>query len=228
LKINFGNLPKPKKEDMTMTTMINPNANCRKRASLNEQINRLDGMLEGLSEALNEAVAEAVKSAVGTAVKESVQAVLTEVLTNPQIRAKLRSEALAHDSLDTAAFAAPQTPRVAQPLNSWWQRTRACIASLGAACAGPLRHLRISVANIWQRTHAQLTALWASRDMIRPFKNQILMALAIGVLVGVSVWYAGPWIAAIISGIGGFATTLTVQAGLWLRNVLAVNAEQAA
>ena len=81
--------PKFKRKTNTMTTMIDPHANGRKRASLNEQINRLDTMLDGLSDGLNEAVADAVKSAVGTAVKEAVQAVLTEVLTNPEIRAQV-------------------------------------------------------------------------------------------------------------------------------------------
>jgi hypothetical protein len=45
--------------------------------------------------------------------------------------------------------------------------------------------------------------------------------------VAVVVCYAGPWIAALVGGIGGFFTTLAVQAGLWLRKVLAIDAAQA-
>ena len=210
-----------------MTTMINPTANGSKRASLNEQINRLDSMLEGLSEGLNEAVADAVKAGVGTAVKEAVQAVLMEVLTNPDLLAKLHmpSDTLANDPGNTAAATTPKTP--GQRLRGWWQRVRACISSLRAACAEPMRKLRTSAASAWQWTCTQGTALRARYEMLRPFKYQILMALAIGLVMAVSVGYAEPWFAAIVSGIGGFVTTLAVQAGLWLRKILAINAEPA-
>ena len=63
-------------------------------------------------------------------------------------------------------------------------------------------------------------------EVIRPFKYQILTALGIGLIVAITVWYAGPWLAAIVGGIGGFVTTLAVHVGLWLRKVLALNAEQ--
>jgi hypothetical protein len=213
---------------MTMTTMINPDANGRKRASLNEQINRLDNMLDGLSEGLNEAVADAVKAAVGTAVKEAVQAVLTEVLNNPEIRARLHTSApLANESLDSEVLRAPCSPTVGERLNGWWHRARACIVSLRTACAEPMRNLRTSAskASQWAREH--LSALRLRCEAIRPFKYQLLTALGIGLIVAVVVCYAGPWIAAIVGGIGGFVTTLAVQAGIWLRKVLAINAEQA-
>jgi hypothetical protein len=56
---------------------------------------------------------------------------------------------------------------------------------------------------------------------------QLLTALGVGLIVAVVVCYAGPCIAAITGGIGGFVTTLAVQASLWLRKFLAINAEQA-
>jgi hypothetical protein len=211
-----------------MTTMINPHANGRKRASLNEQINRLDNMLDGLSEGLNEAVADAVKSAVGTAVKDAVQAVLMEVLSNPEIRARLHvSPPLANESLDSEVLRAPCSPTVGERLSIWWQRARACIVSLRAACTEPLRKLRASAskASQWAREH--LLALRLRYEVIRPFNYQLLTALGIGLIVAVIVCYAGPWIAALVGGIGGFVTTLAVQAGLWLRKVLPINADQA-
>jgi hypothetical protein len=54
---------------------------------------------------------------------------------------------------------------------------------------------------------------------VRHFKGQLLMALSIGVVVGALAWFAGPWLAAVASGIGGFATTLAIQGGLWLRRL---------
>ena len=213
-----------------MTTMINPHANGRKRASLNEQINRLDNMLEGLSEGLNEAVADAVKSAVGTAVKEAVQAVLTEILTNPVILAKLHttSETLAQEPIDSGALNVSPSPGIGERLNGWWQRARAFIVHLRAACAEPMQKLQTSTSKTWQSAAEHLSVLRARCEVIRPFRYQLLTALGIGLLVAVAVWYAGPWFAAFVGGIGGFVTALAVQAGLWLRKVLAIGAEPAA
>jgi hypothetical protein len=153
-----------------------------------------------------------------------VQTVLMEVLTNPDIRAKLGmpSETLASNPIKTAT---PKTPNGTERLHGWWRRVRACIGSLRAACAEPMRNLRTSAARTWQWTCAQVTVLWACCEMLRSFKYQILTAMAIGALVAVSVRYAEPWLAAIISGINGFVTALVVQAGLWLRKVLAINLE---
>src|SRR5450631_926097 len=212
----LGNQPlQTQKEDMTMTTMLNPQANGRKRASLDDQINRLDHMLDGLSEGLNEAVADAVKTAVGTAVKEAVQAVLTEVLTNPDIRARFQ-QTLAGPAKEPAGNEALTDARgVRQHLAGWWQRLRICIVGLRVACAGAMQKVRTSASNARQWADERLSTLWVRYEVIRPFKYQILTALGIGLLV------------AIAGGIGGFVTSLAVQAGLWLRKVLTRNAEQA-
>jgi len=45
------------------------------------------------------------------------------------------------------------------------------------------------------------------------------VALGIGMAIGLAAWLAGPWLSALAGGIGGFTTTLAVQAGLWLRRV---------
>ena len=212
-----------------MTTMMNPHANGRKRASLNEQINRLDNMLEGLSEGLNEAVADAVKAAVGTAVKEAVQAVLTEILTNPEIRARLHptSATLAPESTGNEAIKTSDSPDIGERLNGWRQLARACVSRLRVACVKPLRKLRTPAFSAWKGTCKRLSA-WRTRcQVLRPFRSKILTALGIGLIVAVVVWYAGPWIAAIVGGIGGFVISLAVQAGLWLRQALAMNAEPA-
>lgn len=208
-----------------MTTMTHPHTNGRKRPSLSEQINRLDGMLDGLSEALNDAVADAVKGAVGVAVKEAVQTVLTEVLTNPTILAKLTPAA-------TTANEPPPAPMAPIPSSpdelpvSWWQRVRAIAASLNAACQLPFRSAWATAKRLWQRAIGGCAAVWAHREFLGIFKYQIMAALAIGVLVAILVCYAGPWMGAITSGIGGFLTTLAIQGGLWLRKVLAIDFEE--
>lgn len=55
----------------------------------------------------------------------------------------------------------------------------------------------------------------------RVTRKPLLAAAGIGVAMGVLTYLAGPWFAAVAGGIGGFATTVMVQVGLWLRRSLA-------
>src|ERR1700722_4575187 len=128
-----------------MTTMINPNANGRKRPNLGEQINRLDSMLDGLSEALNDAVADAVKVAVGDAVNQAVQSVLTEVLTNPEIRAKL------YPPMPSA----PPTPErisLRQRLGNLIGRVRSFLGGLRTAYAEKITTAKTLISHDWRCT----------------------------------------------------------------------------
>jgi hypothetical protein len=65
-------------------------------------------------------------------------------------------------------------------------------------------------------TERIVSLLWSGLGILWPFKFQILFAMTVGAAVGM----AEPWMAALLTGIGGFVTTLAVQAGLWLRNML--------
>jgi hypothetical protein len=210
-----------------MTTMTSPHTNGRKRPSLNEQINRLDSVLDGLSENLNDAVADAIKAAVGTAVKEAVQTVLKEVFTNPALLAKFSvpSAPLGEPIIAPARTMSP-TPGLGKRLADGWQQTRTWISSFIESCRQPVQNLRNSARDLWRRGVERVTAFCAYGVLLRPFRNQILMALAIGMLMAILVCYASPWMAAVVSGIGGFITALTVQAGLWLRQLLKSDAEE--
>jgi hypothetical protein len=212
-----------------MTTMMNPHANGRKRASLNEQINRLDSVLDGLSENLNDAVADAVKAAVGLAVKEAVQTVLKEVLTNPALLAKFPvPTAPPAEPILAPALANPKTVSFSQRLANRCRSAFAWIASRPAACRQSLRNLGTSAGRLWQHLIARLKAVCACTQLLRPFKYQIFTSLTIGTLMAVLVYHAGPWMAALNSGVGGFATSLMLQAGLWLRQLLKVDAPEMA
>jgi hypothetical protein len=208
-----------------MTTMINPHANGSKRASLNDQINRLDDMLDGLAEGLNDAVADAVKSTVGSAVESAVQTVLAEILASPEIRAKLQPTPAAQQSPYTDLQPAMPSPAAGHRRFIWWDRVRACIAALRSACTMPIRKMATCTSKVCHWSCAKMSAMWARCQVIRPFTSQLLTAAAIGIVVAVGVWYGGPWLAVTVSGVGGFATALTVQAGLWLRKVLEIEAK---
>jgi hypothetical protein len=206
-----------------MTTMIHANENGRKRPNLGEQINRLDSMLDGLSDGLNDAVADAVKAAVGDAVRQAVESVLTEVLTNPEIIARLHP---AH--VPTSAQPITRRASLRERLSGLCTAVRTCLVGLRAACGERLYTARTLIHKDWHSTIEHLAALWAQVQMLRPFRYQILLALAVGTMIGVGVWHAGPWFGAVTSGIGGFTTALSVQAGLWLRKMFAKDAPQMA
>ena len=203
-----------------MTTMTSPYTNGRKRPSLSEQINRLDGILDGLSDGLNDAVADAVKAAVGLAVKEAVQTVLKELLTNPAIVAKLHPPGV---PLAAEPLAAPAPARKAttlsQRLSNGWRRVRGYAAEVGESCHEAMQRLRTYASELWHNAIGPVTALWTHREILWHFKGQILTALAIGLLMAVLACYAEPWINTVTSGIGGFVTTLAIQVGLWLRSL---------
>jgi hypothetical protein len=211
-------------KEIPMTATMSSAANGRKRPSLGEQINRLDDMLDGLSEGLNDAVADAVKGAVGAAVKEAVQDVLTEVLTNPEVLARLRAAAIPVKPVQ----APPVQPSAWQRLGSLCQGIRACLRGIATTFGVPVRKARGATARCWQGTIKRITSLSAHREMVSRFKNHILLALGVGVALGGIVWLSGPWLGVVTSAVGGFVSTLAVQAGLWLRKMFAGNIEQLA
>jgi hypothetical protein len=198
-----------------MTTTTAPD---KGRKTLSSQLDRLDAMLDGLADGLNEAVADAVQAAVAAAVKEAVQATLAEVLTNPTFLAGLRPPT-------SEAAAAPQRTRPSRPwvwerLGQLWRGVRCCVAGLREACGARLRQAGGWLAGLWRRVKQGLAALGEGCRSLACFKYQLLAALGIGGAVAAGAWYAGPWLAALLSGVGGFATTLAVQAWLWLRQAL--------
>jgi hypothetical protein len=193
-----------------MTTTTNPNGRVRK--SLAEQIDRLDGILDGLADGLNEAVVTAVKDAVAVAVQEAVRGVLTEVLANPELLARVQGLT---NPQPAAAPAAP--PQPSQP-TSWlrellekvWSGFRSGLSAVGQGCMNGLRW----VGHQWN-------AAWKRVKMLGRFKCPLLVALGVGTDVGTMAYFAGPWLAAAAGWVAGFTVTLAVQAGVWLRRVVA-------
>jgi hypothetical protein len=208
-----------------MTTMTTPVSNGHKRSSLNDQINRLDSMLDGLSDGLNEAVADAVKNAVASAAREAVQSVLADVLTSPAMIARLQTAIAPQVQARTPAPAAAPRICVREKLSRLWTGVRNCIANLRSTCGDRVRRMRTSAANFLQQAVARAVGLWTQCQVLGRFKFQILTAVGIGATVGVVAWHASPLLAAAVSGVGGFATALSVQVGMWLRDVLGGNSE---
>jgi len=190
-----------------MTTMHQiPNGPVRK--NLASQLDRLDRILDGLADGLQEAVVGAVKEAVTVAVEQAVRAVLKEVLTNPDLLAKLRG---------TAVGAEPAQPAPVITLPRLRLKERA--VRLGRWLTTSWRGLRGACGARWHQLRQGAALAWARRRLVPRFKYQLLAAGGVGLAAGVATFFAGPWLASAAGGLGGFAMTLAVQAGVALRRL---------
>src|SRR6516165_1959852 len=197
-----------------MTTTNNTTTNGRRRPTLSDQIDRLDRTLDGLAEALNEAVADAVKSAVGAAAREAVQATLIEVLTNPDVLAALRA---------CAAPPLPAPPPVPNKPGLWERLGQVC-QKVRTWLAG-LRGVGAWLAGLWRGAAGGCASLWGRCRALGQFKYELLAALGVGTAASLAAWFGGPYLAALCSGVGGFAAAVAVQGWLWLRRTLGLHAE---
>jgi hypothetical protein len=183
------------------------------RPTLATQIDRLDHLLDGLAENLTEAVADAVRSAV----VQAVQTVLTEILTNPAVLAKLRD-------------ALPPTPRVTASRSRLRERLVQAWSWLGAkgravlkTCQDGMNRLGSVGARQYEHAKKFATATWVRLRVLRHFQHQLLLALVIGVAGGAAVYLAGPWLAAVLGGLGSFLTAVAVQSSVLLLRFVAVS-----
>jgi hypothetical protein len=198
---------------MTLTTNV---SNGRARKTLAEQIDRLDGILDGLANGLNEAVATVVQESVGIAVREAVQAVLAELLTNPAVLARLQGSAASVPSLQ------PQPP--AARAGGWFNAIGTSIGGacgrVGASIQRGCGHVCGLARFVWRGACRSIGVACGVARPLALFKGQLLAAFGVGVAAGAAAYFAGPWLAALASGSGAFATTLVVQIGWWLRRTL--------
>jgi hypothetical protein len=192
---------------MTSASINNGNA---QRKQLSTQLDRLDTILDGLSEALTESVADAVKEVIGQVVSEAVSLAVKEVLSSPELlKAALHKHEPAtpttksrtlKDLLKSAGgYLGDKATKAAgnvkdKVITSWtWCREKvrkACKATVGACVGLPGTAIRIGM------------GLWT-------FRKSCAVALSVGVLAGVSSYFAGPVISSIASGISGAALTVS-------------------
>jgi hypothetical protein len=216
-------------------TTTHPNGRVA-RKTLASEIDRLDSLLEGLAENLNEAVATAVKDAVSQAVREAVNAVIQEVLTNAELLRRLQPEPTPVQATPPPALSQPN--RSVQTLQHAWNWTRAAVAQKASAAGrllGQARswigsQLRQSCAALRQRCQQAVsrgTQAWEGATHLLPVvwqcRKPLLLALAVGLVLGVGCYLAGPFVAATVSGLAGFAGSLTVSAVAQLGRLLTLD-----
>jgi hypothetical protein len=208
------------------TTTLNAGA----RKTLASQLDRLDTILDGLADNLNEAVAlaaaDSMKEIVNVAVQEAVHAALVEVLSNAELRKRLANP----------ADGRPTTVRIVRSCWAWvvgtakgiWKKIVAVTMAAGEklkAKGGPLVatagvKLRQARKEIVQRARSGWMLMAALAALAKRFRTQLLVALGIGVLVGVVCYFAGREVASLGCGLAGFVGSLASGAVSRLRRIL--------
>jgi hypothetical protein len=95
-------------------------------------------------------------------------------------------------------------------------------AVVGAGQAG-IYWLGEGAACVRERVQKAGQAVWLRLWLLRHFRGQLLLAVGVGVAAGVAAFVAAPWLAALLSGLGGFMTAIVVQGGVLLLRLAAVS-----
>jgi hypothetical protein len=196
------------------------------RKTLASQIDRLDSILDGLAENLNEAVADSVKGAVTVAVQEAVHAALVEILSNAQVRRRLSVQPpvrvrLAEKARSCwnwlAGTAKAVWSKVVATATAAGDKVQAKARSLITEATAKVRQAPQRVVRCARTGWMLMTTLAA---LARRFRTQLLVALAVGVLVGVVCSVAGRQVASVVCGLAAFAGSLAAEVVSRLRKLL--------
>ena len=193
------------------------------RKSLATQLDRLDTILDGLANGLNEAVVTAVKEAVVVA----VEAVLREVVNNPELQRRLQPEPVAAAVPTTAqpGLVRPAGAAIGRGLRNCWSWLAGKARSL---CGRATTLVNAGVPALLGRVCRDLTAfarrIWSgvvvAAVLAYRYRRALVIALAVGTLIGLGCYLAGPGVASFVSGVAGFVGSLIASALNHLRRVL--------
>jgi hypothetical protein len=197
-----------KETDMAGATMNNGHT---QRKTLATQIDRLDSILDGLADALNESVACAVRDVVGQAVQEAVQATIREVLGNPEL---LRASLARH-----APPPAPVAKRLSLKellVSAGAQACEKARKAIGWAWSSSLNKLQQGIGLIrrgCERANRGCSLAFQFVEGVVRFaahyRRTCFIALAVGILSGVAVYYSGPVVSGIVNGLNSAALTVS-------------------
>jgi hypothetical protein len=196
------------------------------RKSLAAQIDRLDSVLDGLADALHQAVASATR--------EAVQAALTEMLSNPELRARLLANLGVRDAaatvvLDASAGTNPRRGIVTRLAKALWQGAGTVARTVGGWLAEAVTWTIGGAVTATQHACHQAVVLashgwmllFAALCLANAFRRPLLVALGVGLVIGLGSYLAGPVAASAVCGVAGFAGSLAASALHGLRRLLA-------
>ncbi len=159
--------------------------------------------------------------AVKTAVTRAVEAALVEVLTNPELRRHLMPEPPVAQAGEPGTF----WTKAAGFAQSCWKSMQSVVSGLWSATQMLMGKALVAGQTVTRRVQRRLTNIgrwiwWAAVDVSRFFRQvrrSLVVALGVGVLVGVGCFVAGPLVASAVSGISGFVGSLaTALRWRWL------------
>jgi hypothetical protein len=202
---------------MTTTNTIN-NGSTHQRKTLSGQLDRLDNMLDGLDQAIPAAVADAVRVSVTVAISEAVRTTLLELISNPEIIHFMRTGTVPSPSPSAPSQAQPgansggltSSQQIGQSLKRAWLWSKKKVVSTSTAIFSPVRVLCQGVVDGFREI-----------NRVMSLKRPILIALGVGVAVGITGYASAPWLAGVLSGIGDMGVTLAGHMAVWGRRVLA-------
>jgi hypothetical protein len=181
------------------------------RKTLASQIDRLDSILDGLAENLNEAVADGVKGAVTVAVQEAVHAALVEILSSAQVRRRLSVQP-------------PVLVRLAEKARSCWSwlagTAKAVWSKVIATATAAGDKVRQAPQRVVRCARTGWMLMTTLASLAKRFRTQLLVALAVGLLVGVVCYVAGREVASVVCGLAASVGSLAAEVGSRLRKLL--------
>src|SRR5215475_9251844 len=186
------------------------------RKTLASQLDRLDTILDGLAENLNEVVAMAaansVKEIVNVAVQEAVRAALVELLTNSEMQKRLIDVQPTPTMIHLREKARSCWSWIVRAAKGTW--TKIVMASNKVKSMGSLL-VKVASTKVQQARKEIVRSIrsgWMLMNTLaalaKRFRKQLVVAIGVGVLVGMICYFAGREIASIGCGLSGFVGTL--------------------
>jgi len=177
------------------------------RKQLGDQLDRLDSIIDALAEGLPGAVADACRDGARLAVKDAI----IEILSNPELRAMLTP--MRPEPVVTPPPPAPEPKRP-----GLWSRIKAQIAAVRNSVTGATTKAKESVTSRFKAARSAAAAVANVTGEAFPVQRVGLVALGLGVVVGVSCLLVPQTAAAVVGGVGAAFTAVGVQTGHWLKN----------
>jgi hypothetical protein len=208
-----------------MTAAMSANGNGRKTPA--EELDRLDALLDRVAKNLDEAVAAAVKETMLAAVKEAVHATGLEVLTNAELRKRPQTPA-SKPSTPVVIVLANTMRRCWNWLTDAYDTAEPVARTAGNKAMEPVHRCvangRVKLQELREEVSNKARPGWmlavALAALANRFRKQFLVALAVGVLVGVAFYVGGREIASVGCGLAGFLVSVPSGAVNRLRRVL--------
>jgi len=193
---------------MTMSATATLNGKPQSRKQLADQLDRLDSIIDALAEGLPGAVADACRDGARLAVKDAI----IEIISNPDLRALLSPPPVSAPSVPVS----PPEPKP-EPKPGFWKRFTSRAKAATNAVVGAAVKAKESVVDRCKAARDTIAAVGTAAGEVMPTKQISLVALGVGIVVGVACLVVPQTVAAVVGAAGAAATAVCVQVGGWLK-----------